>query len=40
VSVPEESESVTEAVLNALFLRGRRTGANQLQLNLGLEALS
>ena len=38
VPVPEESESVTEAVLNALFLRGRKTGANQLQLDLGLEA--
>jgi superfamily II DNA or RNA helicase len=31
VPVPEESETVTEAVLNALFLRGRRTGADQLQ---------
>jgi hypothetical protein len=29
---------VTEAVLNALFLRGRKTGENQLQLDLGLEA--
>jgi superfamily II DNA or RNA helicase len=38
VPVPDESESVTEAVLNALFLRGRKTGANQLQLDLGLEA--
>lgn len=38
VPVPEESESVTEAVLSALFLRGRKTGANQLQLDLGLEA--
>jgi len=38
VPVPEESESVTEAVLNALFLRGRKTGANQLQLDLGFEA--
>ena len=27
VPVPEESESVTEAVLNALFLRGRKTSA-------------
>jgi superfamily II DNA/RNA helicase len=38
VPVPEDSESVTEAVLNALFLRGRKTGENQLQLDLGLEA--
>lgn len=38
VPVPEESESVTEAVLSALFLRGRKTNDNQLQLDLGLEA--
>jgi superfamily II DNA or RNA helicase len=38
VPVPEESESVTEAVLNALFLRGRKTGTQPLQLDLGLEA--
>ncbi|HXH13676.1 MAG TPA: helicase-related protein [Alphaproteobacteria bacterium] len=38
VPVPEESESVTEAVLNALFLRRRKTGAHQLQLDFGLEA--
>jgi hypothetical protein len=38
VPVPEESESVTEAVLNALFLRGRKTNTDQLQLDLGLEA--
>jgi superfamily II DNA or RNA helicase len=38
VPVPEESESVTEAVLNALFLRGRKTNTNQLQLDLGFEA--
>ncbi len=41
VPVPEESETVTEAVLNALFLRGRRaeTGPVQLDLGLGVEAL-
>jgi superfamily II DNA or RNA helicase len=36
VPVPEESESVTEAVLNALFLRGGRAGATQLALDLGV----
>ncbi len=38
VPVPEESESVTEAVLNALFLRGRRDpgSAAQLELDLGM----
>jgi superfamily II DNA or RNA helicase len=36
VPVPEESESVTEAVLNALFLRPRSRGGEQLQLDLGL----
>jgi hypothetical protein len=36
VPVPEESESVTEAVLNALFLRPRPRGGEQLQLDLGL----
>jgi superfamily II DNA or RNA helicase len=36
VPVPEESESVTEAVLNALFLRPRLRGGEQLQLDLGL----
>ena len=38
VPVPEESESVTEAVLNALFLRGRRDPgpAAQLELDLGV----
>jgi hypothetical protein len=38
VPVPEESESVTEAVLNALFLRRRRDGvsAEQLVLDLGV----
>ncbi|MCS6883699.1 MAG: helicase-related protein, partial [Chloroflexaceae bacterium] len=34
VPVPEESESVTEAVLNALFLRGRRDQPEQLSLDL------
>jgi hypothetical protein len=38
--VPEESESVTEAVLNDLFLHVRKTGADQLQLDIGLDALS
>jgi superfamily II DNA or RNA helicase len=38
VPVPEESESVTEAVLNALFLRGRKSSDNQLQLDFGFEA--
>jgi hypothetical protein len=38
VPVPEDSESVTEAVLNALFLRGRTTSTQSLQLDLGLEA--
>ena len=37
VPVPEESETVTEAVLNALFLRGKRDASDQLQLDLGLE---
>jgi hypothetical protein len=36
--VPEDSESVTEAVLNALFLPGRKTSDNQLQLDFGFEA--
>lgn len=36
VPVPEESESVTQAVLNALFLRGARAGARQLALDLGV----
>jgi superfamily II DNA or RNA helicase len=38
VPVPDESESVTEAVLNALFLRGRKTNSDQIQLDLGFEA--
>jgi superfamily II DNA or RNA helicase len=38
VPVPDESESVTEAVLNALFLRGRKTTSDQIQLDLGFEA--
>ncbi|HPC84397.1 MAG TPA: SNF2-related protein [Thermoanaerobaculaceae bacterium] len=39
VPVPEESESVTEAVLNALFLRGRRkqeAAGEQLRLDFGV----
>jgi len=40
VPVPEESESVTEAVLNALFLRGRSADdANQLELGLQVPAV-
>lgn len=34
VPVPEESESVTEAVLNALFMRARRLDSGQLDLGL------
>ena len=39
VPVPDESETVTEALLNALFLRGGRTiwPRNQPQMELGLE---
>lgn len=40
VPVPEESESVTEAVLNALFLRGKRETGRQLALDLGVPAVS
>src|SRR5437764_15219784 len=41
VPVPEESESVTEAVLNALFLRGRSADdANQLELGLQVPAVA
>ncbi len=36
VPVPEEGESVTQAVLEALFLRGRRSSGRQLVLDLGL----
>ena len=37
VPVPEESESVTQAVLEALFLRGdRKADTRQLELNFGL----
>jgi hypothetical protein len=39
VPVPEESETVTEALLNALFLRGKKavaTGGEQLELDFGL----
>ena len=36
VPVPEESESVTEAVLRALFLRGYRRDPRQLELDLGM----
>lgn len=38
VPVPAESETVTKAVLNALFLRGRRTEADQLRFDFGAEA--
>ncbi|MCS7057104.1 MAG: DEAD/DEAH box helicase [Thermoflexales bacterium] len=37
VPVPDDSETVTEAVLNALFLRGRRPNSDQLTLDLGLD---
>ena len=37
VPVPEESESVTQAVLQALFLRGGRPGVDVRQLDLGLD---
>lgn len=37
VPVPAESESVTEAVLNALFLRGDRTDKHQMQFEFGGE---
>jgi hypothetical protein len=37
VPVPDESESVTQAVLQALFLRRRTGDTEQLQLDLGLE---
>ncbi len=37
VPVPEESESVTQAVLQALFLRGGRPGRDVHQLELGLD---
>ena len=37
VPVPEESESVTQAVLQALFLRGSRSGGDVRQLELGLD---
>jgi superfamily II DNA or RNA helicase len=42
VPVPEESESVTEAVLNALFLRRRRdsVSAEQLVLDLGVSQVA
>ncbi len=36
VPVPEEGESVTQAVLEALFLRGRRSSERQLHLDLGI----
>lgn len=35
VPVPEESETVTQAVLSALFLRGRTANADQLLLDFG-----
>lgn len=39
VPVPDESETVTEAVLNALFLRGRRDDNRQLTFDFGLPAV-
>lgn len=38
VPVPKESENVTNALLNALFLRGRTGASQQMQLDLGPEA--
>jgi superfamily II DNA or RNA helicase len=38
VPVPAESETVTQAVLNALFLRGKRKGPDQLEFDFGIEA--
>ncbi|MBI5525930.1 MAG: DEAD/DEAH box helicase [Deltaproteobacteria bacterium] len=35
VPVPEESETVTEAVLNALFMRGKSADTRQLEFDLG-----
>lgn len=40
VPVPEEGESVTQAVLEALFLRGRSASAKQLVLDLGVLEVS
>jgi hypothetical protein len=40
VPVPAESDSVTQAVLTALFLRGRRPQPGQLQLDFGDEVQS
>ncbi len=37
VPVPEESETVTEALLNALFMRNRRPSAESRQLDLGFD---
>jgi hypothetical protein len=37
VPVPEESESVTEAVLNALFMRKRSPTSDQISLDLDIE---
>jgi len=37
VPVPAESETVTQAVLNALFLRGRRPEADQMQLDFAAD---
>jgi hypothetical protein len=37
VPVPEESETVTEALLNALFMRNRRPGADSRQLDLSFD---
>src|ERR1051325_5605327 len=38
VPVPAESETVTQAVLNALFLRGKRKGPDQLEFDFGIDA--
>ncbi|HEX3249180.1 MAG TPA: helicase-related protein [Pyrinomonadaceae bacterium] len=37
VPVPAESETVTQAVLNALFLRGKRKGPDQLEFDFGTD---
>src|ERR1051325_398714 len=38
VPVPAKSETVTQAVLNALFLRGKRKGPDQLEFDFGIDA--
>ena len=38
VPVPAESETVTQAVLSALFLRGKRKGPDQLEFDFGIDS--